>query len=128
MTVETIFRANFYQNGVFEFVVKHIEDCTSGQTSVWSKTGLFDTPKCFLNYIMLLCDIIYNIFWTTSAHSTVPVKEQKIKHHLSVRLGIERLMPVRAVTITHVNHCLLLVQPMKKGNRPGTTENLLTRT
>ena len=33
-----------------------------------------------------------------------------------------------AVTITHVIHCLLLVQPMKKGNHPHITENLLTRT
>ena len=33
-----------------------------------------------------------------------------------------------AVTITHVIHCLLLVQPMKRGNRPDITENLLTRT
>ena len=39
MTIETIFRTNFYQNGVSEFAVKHIEDYTSSPTSV-SKTIL----------------------------------------------------------------------------------------
>ena len=35
MTIETIFRTNLYQNGVSELAAKHIEDCTSGPTSVW---------------------------------------------------------------------------------------------
>ena len=54
MAVET-FRTNFYQNGVSEFAVKHFEECTS----VWRKIGLLDIPKCFLDYILLLCDILY---------------------------------------------------------------------
>ena len=35
MTIETIFRTNFVQNGVSELAAKHIEDFTSGPTSVW---------------------------------------------------------------------------------------------
>ena len=34
MTVETIFKTIFYQNGVSGFTVKHIEDCASGPISV----------------------------------------------------------------------------------------------
>ena len=80
MTIETISRTNFVQNGVSELAAKHIEDCTSGPTSGDRKANA------------------------------------------SSRLTSS------AVTITHVIHCLLLVQPMKRGNRPDITENLLTRT
>ena len=48
MTIETIFRMNFYENGVSELAAKHIEDCTSGPTSVWGKTGLFDITENLL--------------------------------------------------------------------------------
>ena len=46
MTVETIFRSNFYQNGVSEFAVKHIDDCIGGPTSV--KNRSFRHSKVFL--------------------------------------------------------------------------------
>ena len=62
-----------------------------------------------------------------------PSERTNKKSHLSVRLGVRKanassLLTASAVTFTHVIHCLLLVQPMKIGNRPDITENLLTRT
>ena len=48
MTIETIFRTKFYQNGVSELAAKHIEDCTSGPISVLVKNRSFRHPKVFL--------------------------------------------------------------------------------
>ena len=48
MTIETIFRTNFYQNGVSELAAKHIEDCTRGPTSVCGEKRSFRHPKVFL--------------------------------------------------------------------------------
>ena len=65
---------------------------------VCGEKQVFRHSKVFLKlYNVIMWYHIKHYFGTTCtlAHSTVPVKEQIKKGHLSVRLGIERLMPVR---------------------------------
>ena len=98
MTIETIFRTNFYQTGSLNWQPSTLKIAPAiplvcGEKQVFSTSQrVSKTISCY--YVISF----KHFFWTTCtlAHSTVPVKEQiKIKSHLSVRLGIERLMPVR---------------------------------
>ena len=53
----------------------------------------------------------------------------KTKRCNSVAVTVSvRIRCICETALTHVIHCLLLVQPMKRVNRPDITENLLTRT
>ena len=81
MTVKTIFRTNFYQNGVSGFAVKHIEDCNSGPTSVSKcEEQVFSTSQSVSKTIKCYHVTSYKtLSWDYIAHSTVPVKEEKIK-------------------------------------------------
>ena len=100
MTIETVFRTNFYQKtGSLNWQPSTLK-IAPADPPVCGENRSFRHPKVFLKlYNVIMIYHIKHYFGTTCtlAHSTVPVKEQikNKKSHLSVRLGIERLMPVR---------------------------------